>query len=196
MPRFRFILALLAAIAIATVSHTAAAETTIHGITIPTVDHNASPSFRVCTATGSFWQQNGNGAYGVGYCFPRGSEGVRPVGLTVPETVKEALRIIESSVNFDHDSIVLSDEARSAIQVVNVWMAETPTASLIISGHTDATGSEEYNEELSKKRALAVALFLASDRVYVQWYGETDLLVDSPGRERANRRVEIHPSVE
>jgi outer membrane protein OmpA-like peptidoglycan-associated protein len=184
------------AISIAFVSHTAAAETVIHGVSIPTVDHDAGPSFRVCTATGTFWSQNGNGSYGVGYCFPRGSEGVRPVGITVPETVKEALTIIESSVNFDHDSIVLSDEARSAIQVVNLWMAETPTASLIISGHTDATGSEEYNEELSKKRALTVALFLASDRVYVQWYGETDLLVDSPGRERANRRVEIYPSVE
>jgi outer membrane protein OmpA-like peptidoglycan-associated protein len=196
MPRFRFILALLAAIAIATVSHTAVASTTVHGITIPTVSHDrgAGP-FRVCTTTG---QQN-NRYSGFETCLPTGNGEVRPSFL--PRAVVEAVRVITKAINFDHDSIILGEEAIEAIGVVNEWMEEVPSARLVLSGHTDATGSDEYNDALSKSRALAVKGFmivhgLDPERIDVQWFGEKELLVDTLGRERVNRRVKITFTIE
>ena len=194
MPRFRFILALLMAIAIASVSHTAAADTTVHGITIPTVDHDRGTGpFFVCTTTGN------NRYSGFETCLPIGDGGPRQVDL--PVAVVEAVRVISKAVNFDHDSIVLGEEAIEAIGVVNEWMEGVPSARLVLSGHTDATGTDEYNDALSKSRALAVKGFmivhgLDPERIDVQWFGEKELLVDTLGRERANRRVLITFTIE
>jgi outer membrane protein OmpA-like peptidoglycan-associated protein len=197
MPRFHFIVALLAAIifAIATVGE-ADAQTTVHGITIPTVTHDrgAGP-FLVCTTTG---QQN-NRYTGLETCLPIGNGEARPSFL--PREVVEAVRIISKAVNFDHDSIVLGEDAVEAIGVVSEWMEEVPSARLVLSGHTDATGTDEYNEALSENRARTVAGFLSkhgvdSERIDVQWFGESELLVDTLKRERANRRVLITFSIE
>jgi OOP family OmpA-OmpF porin len=109
--------------------------------------------------------------------------------------------MIESSVTFDHDSIALSENALAAVRVVTAWMTEAPTARLIVTGHTDATGTEEYNENLSENRALTVATFLSdhgvdSGRIDVKWFGERELLVDTFKRDRSNRRVVITPTIE
>ena len=69
---------------------------------------------------------------------------------------------------------------------------------LIVSGHTDDTGSEEFNEQLSLERAGAVKLYLAKRGVYpetvrVYGYGESQPVVkDTTEEARAlNRRVEF-----
>ncbi|MHB0995886.1 MAG: OmpA family protein [Elusimicrobiales bacterium] len=69
---------------------------------------------------------------------------------------------------------------------------------LIVSGHTDDTGSEEFNEQLSLERAGAVKLYLAKRGVYpetvrVYGYGESRPVVnDTTEDARAlNRRVEF-----
>lgn len=69
--------------------------------------------------------------------------------------------------------------------------------SFTVAGHTDSSGSDQYNDRLSKQRAEAVARALAerglTDGVKVEWYGETKPRIDLPDgtRERENRRVEI-----
>jgi OOP family OmpA-OmpF porin len=117
----------------------------------------------------------------------------------VPLAVVEAIEKVEHSLvaHFDHDSFVFNDpEALPALDVVVAWLVATPEAGLKLSGHTDSTGSEEYNYLLSQQRAervkaLFVAKGIASDRIETFWYGEEALLVDLPGRYRENRRVDI-----
>lgn len=71
--------------------------------------------------------------------------------------------------------------------------------ALTVAGHTDSSGSESYNDQLSKARAEAVAKALAergiSDGVTIQWYGEKRPRIELPDgtREQENRRVEIIP---
>ena len=67
----------------------------------------------------------------------------------------------------------------------------------MVAGHTDRSGSDSYNESLSKARAEAVAAALAErgldQKIKVKWYGERQPRVSTPDgtREQENRRVEI-----
>jgi len=72
--------------------------------------------------------------------------------------------------------------------------------SLTVAGHTDSSGSDGYNEKLSKDRAEAVAAALKArglgDSVKVEWHGEKKPRIELPDgtREQENRRVEIIPN--
>ena len=71
---------------------------------------------------------------------------------------------------------------------------------MTIAGHTDSSGSDAYNDQLSRARAEAVAEALAArglgDNVSVEWYGERRPRIELPDdtREQENRRVEIIPN--
>jgi len=68
----------------------------------------------------------------------------------------------------------------------------------VIEGHTDSTGSDSYNQELSQRRAEAVRNFLVSngitgDRIVARGYGESypvTVNTTEAGRQQ-NRRVEV-----
>jgi len=73
-----------------------------------------------------------------------------------------------------------------------------PELNLRVEGHTDATGSDEYNQQLSERRAASVRDFLAQqgvgmNRMVAVGYGASRPVADNQTREgRAkNRRVEI-----
>jgi outer membrane protein OmpA-like peptidoglycan-associated protein len=201
MPRLRFLLPLLTVALF--LSASAGADTKIHGIVIPTVEHDAGPELLICSSTGNWWNNGANlpGSYGVAVCRRPQDTGVRHLNLIIPHKVMEALTLIEQSVTFDHNSITLSEDALAAIRVVTAWMAEVPEARLVIAGHTDATGTEGYNEILSENRARSVASLLSTrgvdiGRLDVEWFGESELLVNTSKRDRSNRRVVITPSIE
>jgi len=66
-----------------------------------------------------------------------------------------------------------------------------------LAGHTDAWGSEAYNLELSRRRALAVSVYLTKvlgikgDRLVASGYGKNSPLPDRDPYDAENRRVEI-----
>ena len=69
---------------------------------------------------------------------------------------------------------------------------------LAIAGHTDSTGSAQYNQQLSERRADAVQNYLLSDNVYparlsAAGYGKNRPIAsnDSETGRRLNRRVDI-----
>lgn len=74
---------------------------------------------------------------------------------------------------------------------------KNPNEVFLIEGHTDAVGSAAYNLALSDRRAESVAKALTEyfgvppENLVVQGYGESELLVDTQGDERANRRVAV-----
>jgi outer membrane protein OmpA-like peptidoglycan-associated protein len=111
---------------------------------------------------------------------------------------KETLR--SSEAKFGFDSFVLTPEAKAVLDsFVQKLVAENKGVYLEIQGHTDSTGSAEYNLALGKKRAEAVMDYLYSQyriplhRMEVISLGSSQPLVDNSTREgRAqNRRIEI-----
>ncbi|MCD2451619.1 OmpA family protein [Methylicorpusculum oleiharenae] len=78
------------------------------------------------------------------------------------------------------------------------FMNQYPTYKVSVEGHTDSRGSDEYNQDLSERRASAVYDALVSagisrDRISARGYGEGLPIAgnDSPGSRQLNRRVEI-----
>jgi outer membrane protein OmpA-like peptidoglycan-associated protein len=70
---------------------------------------------------------------------------------------------------------------------------------VIISGHTDATGSVEYNPKLSERRALMVKSYLVQQgidkkRLTAAGYGKSKLLLPEQPTNALNRRVEFRNS--
>jgi type II secretory pathway predicted ATPase ExeA/outer membrane protein OmpA-like peptidoglycan-associated protein len=61
-----------------------------------------------------------------------------------------------ATIFFDQDSAVISSDYGSFLQRVADALAENPGATAILEGHTDNTGPESYNQELSSRRAIEV----------------------------------------
>lgn len=75
---------------------------------------------------------------------------------------------------------------------------EYPKSSILVEGHTDSAGSEEYNWNLSQQRAESVTQYLiskgiAANRFTTKWYGETQPRASNETSEgkAKNRRVEL-----
>ncbi len=99
---------------------------------------------------------------------------------------------------FDTNEATLKNDAKIVIAKLAGILLIMPELNLRIEGHTDSTGSAEYNQSLSEKRAASVRDFLAgqginSQRMVSIGYGMTRPVGDnatSQGRAK-NRRVEI-----
>ncbi|MFW6179969.1 MAG: OmpA family protein [Desulfohalobiaceae bacterium] len=98
-----------------------------------------------------------------------------------------------SEVFFDFDSANLKPGGRRELERVAQVLNKYPKTTIRIEGHTDQTGPEEYNQELSKRRAEAVKKALIQmgvieSRVHAVGYGETQPISSDPSQ---NRRVEL-----
>jgi hypothetical protein len=104
----------------------------------------------------------------------------------------------EHTVFFNHDSATLTPEGRAVVQQAAAdYIARGETAISIV-GHTDTTGTREYNLALSERRARTVVdtltgLGVPAAAMTAAWRGQDDLAVQTGDnvREPRNRRVEI-----
>jgi outer membrane protein OmpA-like peptidoglycan-associated protein len=101
-------------------------------------------------------------------------------------------------VFFAWDRAEITPVAATILDQVANDFAEGEAPLLVLSGHTDTTGTAEYNMGLSERRARAVAAELVARGVpetalEITWFGETNLRVPTADevREPQNRRVEI-----
>jgi OmpA-OmpF porin, OOP family len=101
-------------------------------------------------------------------------------------------------VFFDWDKATLTARAQQIIKEAADNSTKVQYTRIEVNGHTDTSGTAQYNQGLSVRRAQAVAAELVRDGVpraaiAIQGFGETHLLVPTgPGaREPQNRRVEI-----
>jgi outer membrane protein OmpA-like peptidoglycan-associated protein len=101
-------------------------------------------------------------------------------------------------VFFDWDKATLTGRARQIIREAAEASTHVQVTRIDVNGHTDTTGSAQYNKGLSIRRASAVKAELIRNGVpanviYTQGFGFSELLVPTgPGvREPQNRRVEI-----
>ena len=67
------------------------------------------------------------------------------------------------NILFDQDSAVIAEQYRLALQQIADVLAKDPEASAILEGHTDDSGPEAYNLDLSSRRAIAVREALIND---------------------------------
>lgn len=101
-------------------------------------------------------------------------------------------------IDFELGSATLKESSYPLLDKVAEILLRHGNLKLIVEGHTDASGSEGFNEQLSLERAGAVKLYLARKGVYPDWvrvygYGSSRPLVkgDTEKDRALNRRVEF-----
>lgn len=102
------------------------------------------------------------------------------------------------NLEFDNGKDVIRASSFSSLNELADLLKQNPTWKLKVAGHTDNIGSEEANMKLSKDRATAVKTLLEargvnSDRIKVEFYGETKPIANNehPEGRQKNRRVEM-----
>jgi len=112
---------------------------------------------------------------------------------------------LSADVLFDFDKSSIKPEADAALQKVALIIAEKRRGNVIITGHTDAKGSDSYNQKLSEQRAQSVRQWfvakgqLSGDVILTLGMGEGDPVApnsntdgtDNPEGRKQNRRVGI-----
>jgi outer membrane protein OmpA-like peptidoglycan-associated protein len=113
--------------------------------------------------------------------------------------IKDSIKVIFSyGVLFETSSDQLKDGIKPAFQRFATVLNKYDKTKIIVTGHTDNTGTSAYNRELSEKRALSAKQLLGSsqvqeDRIFTWGMGEREPLAANDteeGRAR-NRRVEF-----
>ena len=108
--------------------------------------------------------------------------------------------LMPTDLLFDYDSANLRPGATASLQKLGRLIERNPQAVFRVEGHTDSFGSDQYNMDLSQRRAETVKAWLVENmsidqaRVQTQGYGKTHLIVPadrSVDEQQLNRRVEI-----
>ena len=135
---------------------------------------------------------------------PAGAESETPEGyksraIRPKQTAVSKPRAISMEITFQKNSYRLSDKAQQVLDVVGKSLSTDRLKEyrFVIEGHTDASGSDQYNLRLSGQRAAEVKRYLVQkhyvdpSRLTTVGKGESDLLVRDDPYAARNRRVKI-----
>jgi outer membrane protein OmpA-like peptidoglycan-associated protein len=117
--------------------------------------------------------------------------------LVIPTPL--GLKIMINSIQFEYNKADLLPASHDILERLIGKLEKFPNYEVGIAGHTDSIGSDEYNQELSERRAMSVYKYLVAhdvdkERLSTQGFGETQPIDDNgteSGRAR-NRRVEFY----
>ena len=120
-------------------------------------------------------------------------------GVDVIRQGDDLLLRMPSGITFDYDRYDIKPQFEATLNEVAQTLQSYNQTYVDVLGHTDTTGSAEYNQGLSVRRAQSVANYLASHgvasaRMATRGYGESAPLFlpdDTEAKRAANRRVEI-----
>lgn len=115
------------------------------------------------------------------------------------ERVGEGIKItFDSGILFDVDKSNLKAPVKDELSQLAVILNKYEDTNILLAGHTDSTGGDDYNMELSRRRAESVQTFLVGQnvkraRMATEGFGKTDPVVsnDTPEGRAQNRRVEV-----
>jgi outer membrane protein OmpA-like peptidoglycan-associated protein len=108
--------------------------------------------------------------------------------------------LMPTDLLFEYGSDQLAEGARLSLMKLGFLIQKNPDSLFIVEGHTDSFGGEEFNLDLSLRRANAVvdwlrtSLRLGTDRIQAAGMGKSRPIVDPRGtveQQSLNRRVEI-----
>lgn len=159
---------------------------------------------------GNDWKNAGLGALagaavgaGIGYYMDKQEEemqqSLQGTGIEVQRTADNTLNLtMPSNVTFAYDKADLTIEAQNALNSVSQVLNNYPDSRIVITGHTDDSGSDAYNQRLSESRAASVAKYLVQTgvnpiRMTQQGMGKSSPKVPntSDANRAINRRVEL-----
>jgi OOP family OmpA-OmpF porin len=113
-----------------------------------------------------------------------------------PPPIKK--KIVLRGVNFDFDKADIRSDSVPILREAASTLQENPAVNIVVEGHTDAKGTEPYNERLSRRRASAVRDYLeklgvALNRMTTRGKGESEPVAsnDTDEGRAQNRRVEL-----
>jgi outer membrane protein OmpA-like peptidoglycan-associated protein len=145
----------------------------------------------------------GGGGYGVGAMMDKQEKDMRDVlakseAAAVTRDGNLLSVTFKGDVTFDTNSAELRPGLYNEINRVAGVLNQYPDTLIRVEGHTDSRGSDEYNMDLSKRRAnnvktLLVMRGVAENRIEVAGYGKTMPVAtnDTEAGRQKNRRVEI-----
>jgi OmpA-OmpF porin, OOP family len=123
---------------------------------------------------------------------------LRALAARIDELPEETVIRFDSNVLFSLNSHTLSDQAKAVLDHLIESLGNHPEVRVHLVGHTDSIGPAEYNLELSKIRATAVADYLiesgvAAERITVEGRGQNEPAAsnETEAGRRLNRRVVI-----
>jgi len=115
------------------------------------------------------------------------------------ERVGEGIKItFDSGILFATNSSILQSQAKININKLAVILDKYPDTNILVTGHTDFDGTEQYNQTLSEQRAKSVSDYtkaqgINSSRLSIIGLGETEPVAsnETDKGKSLNRRVEI-----
>lgn len=128
----------------------------------------------------------------------RAAELERQLAALQAEQTERGYVMTLGDILFDVDESTLTAGGLQEVSRLAQFMREFPARNVVIEGHTDSTGTDSYNQQLSERRALAVqdALLrqgIDPSRIASRGYGERypEVSNDNAAGRQQNRRVEI-----
>ena len=126
-------------------------------------------------------------------------EELQGTGVSVSREGDNIRLIMPGNITFKTDSYNLRSDFYAVLNSVGLVLAKYPDTTLRVTGHTDNTGSKQYNQTLSERRARSVADYLTTREVVASRQLVQGMAFDEPiadngtanGREK-NRRVELY----
>ena len=139
---------------------------------------------------------------GVGYYMDQQEMKLRQqlegTGVSVTRMGDNITLNMPGNITFAVDSADISADFYSVLDSVALVLKEFNKTLVEVAGHTDSTGTEQYNQQLSERRADSVAAYLASrkvtgERLMVLGAGEAYPIAsnETAAGRQLNRRVEI-----
>ncbi|MBP1688640.1 MAG: hypothetical protein H6Q33_4783, partial [Deltaproteobacteria bacterium] len=108
-------------------------------------------------------------------------------------------KIVLRSVHFDFDKATLKSEAKPILDEAVQVLKQEGSVDIVVEGHTDSVGTDQYNLGLSRRRAETVRTYLvehgvARSRITAEGLGESKPVAsnDTADGRAQNRRVELH----
>jgi OOP family OmpA-OmpF porin len=124
---------------------------------------------------------------------------VKSIAFVAENTETVVTGVTVQNVTFDIDEPNIRPDDHERLKKLGQFLEDNPKADVLLEGFTDATGAEDYNLHLSRRRAFRVAQYLMDnfdiprERIVIQWYGMINPIADNstPEGRAQNRRVEV-----
>ncbi len=123
---------------------------------------------------------------------------IRMLDDAPPSPVEPPAQALSLQVRFNFDSADIAPTARPQLDALADGIKMLPPdRSVLVEGHTDSIGSDEYNRMLSQRRAQAVKRYLAAEhgidpaRLHTVGFGEDRTIAGVDPKAPENRRVQF-----
>jgi outer membrane protein OmpA-like peptidoglycan-associated protein len=121
------------------------------------------------------------------------------VAQAAPPPPPAKKKIVLRSVHFDFDKATLKPDAKPILDEAVQVLKQEGSVDIVVEGHTDSVGTDQYNLGLSRRRAETVRTYLvdhgiARSRITADGMGESKPVAsnDTADGRAQNRRVELH----